>query len=228
MISFFKHKRGFNLDTIEDSLTSTVFDNLKHLPTEIIWRILHNSLLYGNLPTLSGEIEYIGFWENWNPEGTHNTVKIEPDVFIRFQNLDLIIEAKRYNENQQKFQQMQDQLIAYCNEFYDDGKDIYYYQLGGLNEEVHQDKHNIKDKNKQATIIKGNWSSLLDSVISEKKHLTLVNLSYVKTYIRILEDIIFGMELHQFYRKKWMDKLSKLKIELVDFNGFRKRNRYEP
>ena len=212
MISFFTQKRGFSLDTKEDSLTSTVFDNLKYLPTELFYKILKNSLFTDELPVVCGEILSIEFWPNWNPEGTSNTVKIEPDVYLRFQNFDLIIEAKRHNDNQQNFPQMKDQITAYFNEYNEDQVNLYYLQLGGLHSFGHDEIHVNEIYSKNVTILKANWSKLLDAVMKEKLLLENTQLHFCKSYVRILEDIIKGMELHQFYRKKWLCDLVETKI----------------
>ena len=45
------------------------------------------------------------FWPNWDPEGTDNINRVTPDLFMRFANFDLIVEAKRWDS----FQQSSDQ-----------------------------------------------------------------------------------------------------------------------
>ena len=103
MLNYFDKKK--TLDICEDSLTSTVFDLLKYLPTEVFYSILRESLYHKKLPIICGEIEKIHFWEKWISKNTTNSLYVEPDVFIRFSNFDIIIEAKRYNNNQQSEKQ---------------------------------------------------------------------------------------------------------------------------
>lgn len=224
MISFFTSKRGFELNNVEDSLTAVVFDNLKHLPTEIFYKIIKRCLFTDKLPVHAGELKSIEFWANWNAESTSNSVKVEPDIFIRFDNLDLIVEAKRKDEKQQYWQQMNNQLTSYCNEYNEDGKDLYYLQLGGLHSLEDSGNHNIKSHGREAVILKGNWSKLLDGCIAETKKLRNADVSLVQPYIRILDDIISGMELHQFYRKKWLDSLTVPEIKTISLKYFYKRN----
>ncbi|PTN10021.1 hypothetical protein C8N47_1021 [Mangrovibacterium marinum] len=83
MISFFTKSKG-HLKICEDSLTASVFDLLKYLPTEIFWKILKKSLYHDKLPGISGELIGIRFWEKWSSDGTSNLRYVEPDVFVEF------------------------------------------------------------------------------------------------------------------------------------------------
>lgn len=207
MISLYTKNKG-KLKICEDSLTSHVFDLLKYLPVELFWSILKKSLYQDKLPDLSGEIEEILFWEKWNAENTTNKNFNEPDVFIRFKNFDVIVEAKRYDNFQQNENQHKAQMQSYINEFESDNKQMYYIQLGGLH-----DKENVANKilnNHEIIICKTDWSSILNQIVKEKENFESVSISYLIPYKRILEDLIAGFELHQFYKKSW---LSSLKIE---------------
>ena len=116
MITFFDKKGKLNI--CEDSLTATVFDGLKYLPSQMFWRILRHSLYHNHLPeySLCGEMVSISFWEKWSAEGENidNVNFVEPDIFIRFKYIDVIIEAKRYNEKQQKIHQMNKEIDVPC------------------------------------------------------------------------------------------------------------------
>lgn len=196
MISYIINKKG-KVVICEDSLTSSIFDLLKYLPIEQFWRILKNSLYHDNLPNFSGEIDSITFWDKWNSEGTNNKNFIEPDLFIRFKEFDLILEAKRYNENQQSFQQNNDQIISYYNSFEDEQKKLYYIQVGGL-----KDKNDLEHD--KAIILKTDWNKLLDAVYNEYNQIKSLNLMHLKSSTRILEDLIKLFEFHQFYKKIWL------------------------
>ena len=200
MISYFD-KKG-KLNTCEDSLTSLVFDGLKYLPIELFWRILKKSLYQDKLPYTSGEMESISFWEHWDPKGTHNKNLIEPDVFIRFHSFDIIIEAKRYNEKQQKKEQLEDQVIAYTNEFGKDGKTLYFIQLDGLHNK--EDEPDFLKEGKHAIICKTDWSNILEQIVLVNNQIKGTILTINTAYSRILEDIIKGLELHQYYKKLWL------------------------
>ena len=205
MISLYTKNKG-KLKICEDSLTSHVFDLMKYLPVELFWSILKKSLYQDKLPDYCGEIEELLFWEKWNAKETGNTRFVEPDVFVRFKNFDIIIEAKRYDNFQQNEKQHQAQMQSYLNEFEEESKTLYYIQLGGLH-----DKENVSNKiinNHEIIICKTDWSSILSEVVKEKENFETVSISYLVPYKRILEDLIAGFELHQFYKKSWLDSLT--------------------
>lgn len=203
MISYFKQKG--KLTACEDSLTATVFDGLKHLPVEMFWRILKNSLYYDKLPYSSGEIQSISYWEHWNSNETDNKNFVEPDIFIRFHEFDLIVEAKRYDKNQQIEGQMQKEIVAYYNEYANDQKQLYFIQLGGLNDK----KDDISEyKEKEVTVCKTDWSRLLDQISSENKNLNKYSSSINMAFSRIFEDIIVGLSLHGYNQTLWMENIN--------------------
>ncbi len=218
MITFFDKKGKLNI--CEDSLTATVFDGLKYLPSQMFWRILRHSLYHNHLPeySLCGEMVSISFWEKWSAEGENidNVNFVEPDIFIRFKYIDVIIEAKRYNEKQQKIHQMNKEIAAYYNEFPNEGKLLYFIQCGGL-----LDKKDIKNytyKDKTCFICKTDWTKLLDTIVTEKNRLNANNSSEA-AQIRIFEDIIKGMELHQYYRKSWLSKLKPAGLNYISLKN---------
>src|ERR1039457_6549433 len=78
----------------EDSLTAAVFSHLLHLPSEAFWRILSRACYTESLPDYPGEPLILNAWPNWNAAGTDNSNRVIPDLFMRFNAFDLIIEAK--------------------------------------------------------------------------------------------------------------------------------------
>lgn len=123
----------------EDSLTASVFTHLLHLPAEVFWRLLRQACYTTDLPETVGEPVEMDVWPKWSPDGTGNNTYVEPDVFIRFRDFDLIIEAKRWDERQQQPQQWRRELIAYGNEYRSDGQPVRMIALGGIDQE-HDDK----------------------------------------------------------------------------------------
>ncbi|GEC80226.1 hypothetical protein [Flavobacterium aquatile] len=212
MISYF-HRRKGNLGTCEDSLTAVVFDTLKYLPTEMFWSILKRSLYYDKLPVASGDLLSISFWDKWKAKDTTNSNFVEPDVFLRFNEFDVLIEAKRHNEKQQSGNQMKNEIQAYYNEFAADDKALYFIQLGGLHHINDELDYSFKDKN--VIICKTNWTRLLDQIDTENTKIKNSGLTILSSYNRILEDAINGFGLHQYYKKRWLKNLSiKSSIEL--------------
>jgi hypothetical protein len=204
MISYF-HRRKGNLGTCEDSLTAVVFDTLKYLPTEMFWSILKRSLYYDKLPTASGDLLSISFWDKWKAKDTTNSNFVEPDVFLRFNEFDVIIEAKRHDEKQQSGTQMKNEIQAYYNEFNEDNKVLYFIQLGGLHHRNDELDFLFKDKN--VVICKTNWTKLLEQIVTENNKIKNSGLTILSAYNRILEDSISGFALHQYYKKRWLKNL---------------------
>lgn len=211
MISSFYHRKS-KFDRKEDSLTATIFDLLKYLPSEIFWNILRNSLYHQKLPKYAGEIQSISFWEKWSVKDKDelNSNYIEPDVFIRFEDFDLIIEAKRYDLKQQCKDQLKSQINAYYLNFEKDSKTLYYIQLGGLldfKDESHTHSNRSKKEGKLIMILKTDWTRILSQVVREKDRLAQLDYQPINAYVRILEDLIKGFELHGFYKKSWFEDL---------------------
>lgn len=211
MISYF-HKRKGNLKTCEDSLTAVVFDTLKYLPTEMFWSILKRALYYDKLPITSGELLSISFWDKWKTmdkmkvKNTTNSNFVEPDVFLRFNEFDVIIEAKRFDEKQQSRNQMKNEIKAYYNEYIDDNKVLYFIQLGGLHNR--NDELDFEYNDNKIVICKSNWTRLLEQIVYENNKIKNSGLTILTSYSRILEDSINGFALHQYYKKRWLKNLT--------------------
>ncbi|OXA98209.1 hypothetical protein B0A75_14795 [Flavobacterium oncorhynchi] len=205
MISYF-HKRKGTLGPCEDSLTAVVFDTLKYLPVEMFWSILKGSLYHDKLPAYSGNVLSISFWDKWKSKNTSNSNFVEPDLFMRFNEFDVIIEAKRHNEKQQSSAQMENEIQAYYNEYDQEGKPLYFIQLGGLHHINDEPDYCIHDKN--VVICKTNWSKLLEQIVSENNRVKNSDSSIFAAYSRILEDSINGFALHQYYKKRWLKNLN--------------------
>ena len=113
-----KKKRDLKDAQCEDSLTSSVFERLALLSDENLWWVLRNAcdkqaLAAKPLPDNVGKLEKIEFWPSWKPapQLERNNLRVEPDVFLRFKDLDIIVEAKRYDFTQsQKIEQWQNEL----------------------------------------------------------------------------------------------------------------------
>ena len=99
-----------NIGLKEDTLTSTVFDYLLMLPNDLFWNIIKKSCFQNNLPETINSIESYEYWPHWDSENTTNKIFIEPDLFIRFDNFDLIIEAKRRDDSQQYLEQWKNEF----------------------------------------------------------------------------------------------------------------------
>ncbi len=89
--TYSKFVKEFN----EDFKTYVTIGQLRYLPADLFWNLLRASSVSPKLlPATAGRLEAFEMWPSWDPTGTGNTKRVEPDVFIRFSRFDLIIEAK--------------------------------------------------------------------------------------------------------------------------------------
>lgn len=207
MISYITTKGRNNFNSCEDSLTATVIDYLKYLPTAIFWNLLKKSLYHQKLPIHSGEIMSIEYWPSWSAENTENNKRVEPDVFISFEKFDILIEAKRNNKGGQNKDQFENEIKSYWNEYGDRNKTLYFIKLGGLN--------NLLDENSpysNVVVCKTDWSKLLNEVVLLKVELEKGNRFLNQNYIRLLDDCIKGFSLHHYYKIEWLKDLKEVRI----------------
>lgn len=200
-------KVKINAEIKEDSLTSSVIGTLLFFPVELIWTILSNACYDNSLPSNSGEILNYEFWPHWNSVNTNNKIYVEPDVFIEFENFNIIIEAKRWDKNQQLKKQWLAQYQSYKNEYELDDKEpkkVYYFALGGIR---NTEKEHLSD---EVFVYKIRWENLLREIENIKKSLDkskyLLNNS--NALIRIADCLISAFELHGFFTGKWLESLS--------------------
>jgi hypothetical protein len=188
----------------EDSLTSTIFGNLLHLPIELFWQILNNSC-YGELLAMqSSRILSVEFWPHWMAEGSYNTNFIEPDIFIRTSDFDLIIEAKRFDYNQQSLSQWKNEFQGYINEYGDEQKKVVLLAIGGIENEL-PETISIQDKN--IRVVKSRWMKVLNEIKNVESKLEKANncLNNIDSTLVILHDTILGFGIHGYATGKWFE-----------------------
>lgn len=199
LYSILKSKLGSNTSAIEDTLTSAVFERLFYLPVELFWTILKNAC-YESLTDSNPKIQEFEFWAKWSADNTSNARYVEPDLFIRTADFDLIIEAKRWDEKLQELKQWQDQIQAYQNEYFEvdiSSKKLLYIALGGLN---HENTEQITVGTLTVDIVKCRWQGILTEVHKLlHKFLPLKGeLSHVDAIINILTDIKEALNHHGY------------------------------
>lgn len=203
------HSTYHNKDTYEDPKTSSVFETMLMLPDDLFWGVLRAACLDNeNLPNVSGHIEDYQFWPHWDPSGTANNTFVEPDVFIRFQLFDVIIEAKYGERIGQYSQQWENEIIAYRNEYGDD-KPVYFLAVGGNTE-----KTSVKVLlNEEVKVNKCTWLSLLIEITKFRDgYAGLPKIgSNHSSVIRLLNLIELAFNIHGVYNIHWFDDIMTLK-----------------
>ncbi|WP_040281030.1 hypothetical protein [Psychroserpens damuponensis] len=221
MISYFKYGKG-SLTICEDSLTASVFDLLKYLPTDLFWHILKQALHQDQLPSYCGEVLEMQYWAKWQAKGKYdanNSKYVEPDLFMRFKDFDLIIEAKRNDSNQQSDGQLKKEIKAYLNEYEDKENTVYLLQVGGLIDTCVKEEFNIAGI--KVLQSKTNWTSLLKSVDGIYKSYLEQNIPSQKPTLFLLEDIINAFAMHGFHQKLWLQDCEIYNINTKAINSFK-------
>lgn len=199
------HSTYHNKDTYEDPKTSSVFETMLMLPDELFWGVLRLACFDNdNLPLVSGQIEDYEFWPHWDPTGTTNTSLVEPDVFIRFQSFDVIIEAKYNDHSGQYSQQWENEIIAYRNEYGND-KPVYFIAVGGNAEKASESVSLVK----YVVVNKCTWLSLLiqnTKLRDDYEAFPLIS-NNQSAVIRLLNLIELAFNIHGVYNIHWFDDI---------------------
>lgn len=186
----------------EDSLTSSVFGCLLHLPDNVFWALVRNGCYRpSQIPSDIGAIANVNFWEKMSAEGTNNEVYVEPDVHIETDIYHIIVEAKKSDnadETSQYCQQWINEVKALRND-YPDSKPVILLAIGG-NATHESEKICVDDET--IMVFKSSWFSLLSSVET-----ALDNGQYKTNEQRILADTVMAFENHRIIKMSWLKDL---------------------
>lgn len=196
----------------EDSLTAAVFTHLLHLPVELFWQILREACYSDNFPAAVGEPISVDYWPKWDPTGTGNTTYIEPDVFIRFADFDLIVEAKRWDDRMQDRGQWERELIAYVNEYGEERREVRLLAVGGIHDESDATIEHQRAGKVKPGLATGNRSSRKlicpvhkcrwKRILNECRRLNRQP-SQSRAVVRILTDVIDLFAWHGYSTGRW-------------------------
>jgi hypothetical protein len=209
----------------EDFLTASVVSRMTYLPIDIFWRILKSSSFQDGLRKYSGDLEYVEFWPNWpmpNRKKESGTRR-QPDVFLRFEEFDLIAEAKRDDSCSQNHTQWTEQLFCYLEKRNKEGErkqPIVLWVLGGMGALMDEKKlTNTFDKVRKLIVEEypdeeigfavTPWKNILYSLIDlrnylieeRKKQFPLISFHNRSHIFRLVDDIIEALRLHGI--KEW-------------------------
>ncbi len=208
-------------NTSEDSLTSTIFERLFYLPRELFWEIITESAYDPIINSLESKIESIEFWPHWDAENSNNINFVEPDVFLRTSKNDIIIEAKRWDYDQQREGQWKNELESYFSQYGAEQKDVYLFALGGINHHVSEF---LYVNERKIRILKFRWIRILNEIISLRVKLT-IRKNEIPNYdstMLILDDLILGFRIHGFSTGEWFEKYDFSKHAVIKYESIEK------
>lgn len=119
----------------EDFRTSTILGLILNLPDNLIKKILVDTgYISKDISILEwGKLQDYSFWPSWNSEGTDNQYYVEPDMFLHFEFIDVIVEVKRDDGTGQSIYQWMNEIRAYHNTFPNASTPLCLIALGGNN-----------------------------------------------------------------------------------------------
>lgn len=177
----------------EDAKTSSIIGTLSLLPAQQFWSIIRRACSNANeLPENATELNHIDFWPQWKLDG-----RVEPDVFVRFKEFDLIIELKRNDGNQQDTDQWNREINAYRSRYMDSHKEVYLVAISGRTEKQHPH------------VFQCSWSNLLKSVETECE-----NIQGHCHVARILKTAITAFHIHHEYSYSFLETMTNVKINI--------------
>ena len=197
-----------NKNTNEDPKTSIAFENLMLLPDCVFWGILKAAAANkGILPEDAGLMfDNFEFWPKWDPNSVYDTGNsnyVEPDVFFRFENVDVIVEAK-YSDNCGQYRgEWEREFMAYLNKYEDDSKKVVLLAVGG--NPTFEREPELKVEKHKCPIVKYSWISLLHAVLAfEKRELSNIENEVQSSMKRIIRNIEQGFQnigIHKYQKK---------------------------
>lgn len=210
---------GRHINHCEDSLTAAVFTHLLHLPTTMWWKILRGACYTDNLPADPGELREFDGWPNWSGEGAGNATRVVPDLFLRFPDFDLIIEAKRWDEGMQDPKQWERELAGYAREYGEENRPVRMIALGGIRGQK-DERISLQRRSERSRSGSGGmeperwnpcpvhmcqWGRLLDQCQRKRRALVRAQIHDPETaaHLRILGDLIDMFNCHGFQTGVW-------------------------
>jgi hypothetical protein len=124
----------------EDFLTAAVFARLTYLPSHALWSILRHAAITvlpsQTLPEDVGRLVTREFWPRWELDTpAQDTTWKEPDVFLGFERLHLLVEAKLGDFSTQYAEQWAAEYAAFLQrDETDQAVPVWLLAIGGLGE----------------------------------------------------------------------------------------------
>lgn len=203
--------------TYEDLMSAAVFSRFSYLSAGAQGYLLQSWL--GDSEDFA-TFEEIVFWPTYqlNDDKPENNVNVEPDLVLRFEDCNLIIEVKRPCGGAQDIDQWRGEIKSFLQSGEGTGKPLYFLAIGGvspiwttwadklISEFSGNSSKAIEHEGTLKQVNALNWQPVVDSFLALEKH-ALANGHLLATGqdVRIINDIIEVFELYDLKtsRFKW-------------------------
>lgn len=194
----YSYDKKNNLDPEkEDFRTSTIIGMMLYLPDSELWEILRDACFKSSLlPVKAGKLQSYDFWPHWDSKNTSNTEYVEPDAILEFEKVNIIIEAKRYDEAGQNPNEWKNELIAYNNEYKNLNKAVFLIALGGNSND--KDAVSLNLIGDVMTVIRCSWIQLQRAIRKQKKESE-------ENVLRVLDALLLACDSFGFRDYLWLD-----------------------
>lgn len=199
----------------EDFLTAAVVGRLSYLPSDVLWGVIGAASAFPLSIPYAGNLENITYWPLWNSPDEVEGERKEPDAFLAFEEVDVILEAKVDDGHRQSVSQWTDELLTFRKFRLDEGlreKPILLWALGGMGESPTgaEIEHFRTQLQKDCSDMNGisiavtPWKSILNVISKLRRAYQLRGDSLPSGFscysnrhlLRILDDIINALRLH--------------------------------
>lgn len=164
MINFLKKKSSWGLEYCEDSMTSFVFEYLAIAAPANLWSIIKEACNIHD-DSNPGDLLDVDLWPHWN-KGKFNVRYVEPDVFMRFERLNIIIEVKRNDSTLQYPGQWINEIESFRKTYVNNPERLIVVAVNG------NLSYNV-EKFEGICVYKTSWSRICDATL--KRTVTIRN-----------------------------------------------------
>ncbi|MEZ8656902.1 hypothetical protein AB6D60_23375 [Vibrio splendidus] len=187
----------------EDLLTSTFFERFAYLSDDVQTQILAScfSLSPDDFQAKFGAFQSIDYWPRYGLSEGGESRQVEPDLVIRFELCNLIVEVKPPAGGDQYFEQWHKEIESFLQSEDDSPKDLYFLAIGRIEKKQALEWANKLLSKQESNPLKGiaaiKWDAVaahLVELLNNDQASNALNISSQEK--RILNDILDGLSLY--------------------------------
>lgn len=196
----------------EDLLTSTFFSRFTYLSGLLQHRLLKKWLGSGDFT----EFQSAEYWPRYDLPDNDERDFVEPDLLLRFEDYDVLIEVKPPQGGDQYLTQWLNEIEGYFAQ--DDTKTLYFLAIGRVGNVLESlDVNELRKTYSQFTDIKSiEWKPIAQELYQLQRSQKLDAQDS-----RIVDDMLQALELYgvRGYEVKWSDLCAPYANQLLDLNA---------